>query len=188
MTMTITISPGLIEALQHQGQCDEDGTNCIVSREAVDEAIEILQAVPQIETQRDKAMQDYERAMHRVSALENDYEGAMQGAAQLEAQCERLRSDIQEMVKKAADKNLDGYRELGRKAAAAENRQDELARALNSLIGATTSVNRHSQHKVFIDGDEEPCYWQRREWVDYLLEEADKARKVLDPEGRHNNG
>lgn len=70
MNMTITVSKDLIEALQHQGQCDEDGTNCIVSREAVDTAIGIMQAVPQLEHERDKALEDYEQAMHRVSQLE----------------------------------------------------------------------------------------------------------------------
>lgn len=34
----------LIEALKHQQQCDEDGTMCIVSRQAVDEAIAAIAA------------------------------------------------------------------------------------------------------------------------------------------------
>jgi hypothetical protein len=38
----VNVTPGLIEALGYQQQCDEDGTMCIVSRQAVDEARSIL--------------------------------------------------------------------------------------------------------------------------------------------------
>ena len=43
----------------------------------------------------------------------------------LEAEIERLRKWQREMVKKAADKSLDGYRELGAKCAALERERDE---------------------------------------------------------------
>jgi hypothetical protein len=44
-TPAIVVPPGLIYALRHQRQVDEDGTECGVSRQAVDEAIVILEKV-----------------------------------------------------------------------------------------------------------------------------------------------
>lgn len=38
----------------------------------------------------------------------------------------KLENDIRVMVQKAADESLEGYRELGRRAAAAENECDKL--------------------------------------------------------------
>jgi len=46
---------------------------------------------------------------------------------------ERLKCDIQTMVNKAADKSLDGYRELGARAAAAENKRDDQAKEIERL-------------------------------------------------------
>ena len=35
------------------------------------------------------------------------------------------------------------------------------------------TINREKYHEVYI-GDDEPCYWQRKEWVDWVLELADE--------------
>lgn len=47
------------------------------------------------------------------------------------------------------------------------------------LISAVRSINRSAQHEVSVSGDDEPCYWQRREWVLWLLEMADAAEQAL---------
>jgi hypothetical protein len=44
--------PGLIDALSHQKQCDRDGVECQVSRQAVDEALSVLRALAQKEAKR----------------------------------------------------------------------------------------------------------------------------------------
>lgn len=58
----------------------------------------------------------------------------------MESEIERLQSRVAEleqwqrdMVEKAASKSLDGYRELGSRAAAAENRADTLQSRVNFL-------------------------------------------------------
>ncbi len=48
------------------------------------------------------------------------------------AEVNRLHGQIREMVEKAADQKLDGYRELGERAAAAENRADALSARLKA--------------------------------------------------------
>lgn len=47
---------------------------------------------------------------------------------------------------------------------------------LGRLIGVVNTVNHAKQHEVVIDDD--PCYWQRQEWVEYLLEESKKAEEA----------
>lgn len=46
---------------------------------------------------------------------------------------EKLEADIREMIQKAADNSLEGYRELGRTAARAENERDEARARLAEL-------------------------------------------------------
>lgn len=47
---------------------------------------------------------------------------------------------------------------------------------LGRLIGVVNTVNHAKQHEIVIDDD--PCYWQRQEWVEYLLEESKKAEEI----------
>jgi len=46
---------------------------------------------------------------------------------------------------------------------------------VSELIGAIRSINRARQHEIKIEADDEPCYWQRKEWVDWILELANEA-------------
>ena len=48
---------------------------------------------------------------------------------------------------------------------------------VKSLISGIRSINKAQYHEVEIGEDEEPCYWQRKEWVEWILEEADKAEQ-----------
>ena len=43
----------LVAALRHQEQCDEDGTMCQVSRQAVDEAAAIIEVIAQLAAQKE---------------------------------------------------------------------------------------------------------------------------------------
>jgi len=43
---------------------------------------------------------------------------------------------------------------------------------LNELISVVHSINRGKQHEIRVGGDDAPCYWQRKEWVDWALEVA----------------
>lgn len=50
---------------------------------------------------------------------------------------------------------------------------------VQDLISAVRSINHSPRHAVKVDGDDEPCYWQRGEWIDWLLELADEVEKSL---------
>lgn len=84
----------------------------------------------------------------------------------VEEERNRLRSDIRVMIEKAADKKLDGYRELGQRAANAENEADRLRAAMRQLGGAAMSVRRENQI----------------EWLVWFEHEIQKADGVLGQE------
>lgn len=54
-----------------------------------------------------------------------------------------------------------------------------LIEATRELISAAQSVNRSKAHEVRGLADEQPCYWQRKEWIDWFVENGEKARKAL---------
>ncbi len=60
------------------------------------------------------------------------------------------------------------------KAAGAQEDQ-----AIRALISAVSSINRGRQHEVRISGDAEPCYWQRKAWIDWMLDLADEAKAAM---------
>jgi hypothetical protein len=51
---------------------------------------------------------------------------------------------------------------------------------LKDLISVTRSVNRGQQHEVRLRGEDEPCYWQRKEWVDWAVEAGELAAAELE--------
>ncbi len=51
--------------------------------------------------------------------------------------------------------------------------------ALRDLIDGVRSINRDTHHQVAVEGDEEPCFWQRKEWIDWILALADTAEGTL---------
>lgn len=57
---------------------------------------------------------------------------------------------------------------------------DAIREVVKDLSGAMLSVNRGSLHKISIDGDDEPCFWQRSEWIKWIIELATEARKKIE--------
>jgi hypothetical protein len=60
--------------------------------------------------------------------------------AEAEAERDKAREHVAWFVNKAADEKLDGYRELGQRAADAENARDEMHRALRAETDALTQA------------------------------------------------
>lgn len=56
---------------------------------------------------------------------------------------------------------------------------DDVVSALKTLINVARTINRGSPHAVRVQGDDEPQYRQRKEWVEYLLETCDEAEAKL---------
>lgn len=51
----------------------------------------------------------------------------------------------------------------------------ELASVIAELTSAIRSINRAPHHIAKGVDDDEPCYWQRKEWIDWILELASNA-------------
>lgn len=51
----------------------------------------------------------------------------------------------------------------------------ELVSIIGELTSAIRSINRAPHHIAKGVDDDEPCYWQRKEWIDWILELASSA-------------
>lgn len=60
-----------------------------------------------------------------------------------------------------------------------EQRAESAEQALKRLISVSLTINRSSHHKIAVEGDDEPCYWQRKEWFEYFMETVDEANAAL---------
>lgn len=92
----------------------------------------------------------------------------------LQAKVTKLESDIQWLVARAADQKLDGYRALGARAAAAENRADELQKKYADMCALVQGqltctpderdiLDACALAEVFKGDGEDACI-QRGEW------------------------
>ncbi len=50
---------------------------------------------------------------------------------------------------------------------------------MKRLISGIRTINKSEWHEIKIGEDDDPCYWQRKEWVDWILKEADNAEQEL---------
>lgn len=50
---------------------------------------------------------------------------------------------------------------------------------MDELISGVRSINFAGQHRVDVPGDDQPCFWQRKEWIEWILSLADEAEKEL---------
>ncbi len=73
--------------------------------------------------------------------------------------------------------------QAGYNAKAQESQWVSVEEKLKELASAINSINRHECHLVpeEITGDDEPCYWQRKEWIEWMLELAEEAKELLPP-------
>ena len=66
-------------------------------------------------------------------------------------------------------------------AITALQQQEGIAEKLKELVSGIRSINRTKGYEVpqSVTNDDEPCYWQRKEWVDWILETAFEADELL---------
>ncbi|TCC09589.1 hypothetical protein E0L21_10050 [Kosakonia quasisacchari] len=50
--------------------------------------------------------------------------------------------------------------------------RDADKKRIAELVSAIGSINHAKHHEMMIPGDDEPVYWQRKEWVEWILELA----------------
>lgn len=59
--------------------------------------------------------------------------------------------------------------------AALQQRLTETHQRLDELISAVRSLNRGKVHEIRLASDDQPVYWQRKEWIDWVLGLCDQA-------------
>ena len=57
----------------------------------------------------------------------------------------------------------------------------ENTETIKRLIDGIRTVNQSSYYIAENVDDDEPCYWQRKEWIEWVLELADEAEKANQP-------
>lgn len=67
--------------------------------------------------------------------------------------------------------------------AALQQRLNEADQRLDEMISAVRSVNRGTAHEIRLGTDDQPVYWQRKEWIDWVLELCDEVsnRQLTNP-------
>jgi len=48
--------------------------------------------------------------------------------------------------------------------------RDADKKQIAELVSAIGSINHAKHHEMMIPGNDEPVYWQRKEWVEWILE------------------
>lgn len=66
--------------------------------------------------------------------------------------------------------------------ASLESDNTALSERLRELISAVRSINHGPSDEVMVDGDDEPQFRQRKEWIDWVLELCDSAASTCLPE------
>ncbi|UXH41569.1 hypothetical protein [Pseudomonas promysalinigenes] len=77
------------------------------------------------------------------------------------SEVERLREDLSKYIARAND--------FAAKMQGAQSEAGTLRAQLAELVSAVRSINYGSAHAVQVQGDDEPCYPQRKEWIEWLL-------------------
>ena len=117
----------------------------------------------------------------RVAELEAICENVPEGCTPADARVlreanHRLIAEVVNLEKRAAIRG-ELCRATLKSKAEIEKERDGLAAKCAELASAIRSVNKGKQHKIFIDGDDEPCYWQRKEWVEWIVGLANQIER-----------
>ena len=61
------------------------------------------------------------------------------------------------------------------------NQPYKLPEKVHELVSAVRSINRAKHHIAKGVDDDEPCYWQRKEWIDWVLSLCDEVEQGAKP-------
>ncbi|WP_323151417.1 hypothetical protein [Pseudomonas glycinae] len=76
--------------------------------------------------------------------------------------------DVHE-AQKVVDQAQDEINQFRAERDALQQRLNATDQKVDELVSAVRSMNRGRHHEVFMPGDDEPQYAQRKEWVDWIL-------------------
>lgn len=56
---------------------------------------------------------------------------------------------------------------------------DELKQKSAEMVSAVRSINRSRHQELKIPNDDDPVYWQRKEWVEWILDLANELDRAI---------
>lgn len=130
---------------------------------------------------------EWERSLNQLRAEADQFRelakanGDALGKALAELEAANKRADINAWNHRHAKQDLQTARNrIAELEAIRGQPSPALIEAVRDLIGAANSVNRSRMYEVRGHDDDQPRYWQRKEWVDWLVENGEKAQQALD--------
>ena len=96
----------------------------------------------QVEASLERAELEIRRLVEDVERLTQERDEARAEVERITRERDEARANYQWMVERAAAAKLDGYRELGQRAAEAENSRDEVRRELDEAQQAIAKMHR----------------------------------------------
>lgn len=77
--------------------------------------------------------------------------------------------------------NNEIFKDKNKKIEQLKKENEKLRNESKRLVVGFRTINRRSSHHVpeSITGDDEPCYWQRKEWIDYIFDLCENVEILL---------
>lgn len=153
-----------------------------------DQIVELHLQCDQLRAERDSHQRLCIAEMEKSAKLRAELEGERENAKEwltehyaLQAERDQLRAELAEYQEDPSYVSAcETIRKLRAELEAIRGQPSAaLIEAVRDLIGAANSVNRSRMHEVRGHDDDQPRYWQRKEWVDWLVENGEKAQQAL---------
>ena len=149
------IELSLTDVLRMQEQCDEDGEKCIVSRQAVDEAIARIE---ELEAEVEQLKWDYDAACSTLESLENEIEELQADNERLQRKVKRLRERPTIPTHNALQEECDGRMVIIKKLQSNIAQQNnDFNAAINHAIENCGPCEARDFLQVWNEGDWDAC-------------------------------
>lgn len=124
---------------------------------------------------------ELEHLRAQVAELEDQKEAVIQQAQIWRQEARTMQNTVAECYKAVTGStgepgDWNGAKPVREAISELKGERDRLRGQIQELSSAMLSLNRSRHQRIMIDGDDEPCYWQREEWVKWIVEIATRAR------------
>ena len=124
---------------------------------------------------------ELERLRAQVAELEDQKEAVIQQAQIWKQEARTMQNTVAECYQAVTGStgepgDWNGAKPVREAISELKGERDRSLSKVRELSSAMLSVNRSRHERIMINGDDQPCYWQREEWVKWIVELATRAR------------
>lgn len=124
---------------------------------------------------------ELDEAVKELERLRTENEALMQQAQIWKQEARTIQNTVAECYQSVTGStgepgDWNGAKPVREAISELKQERDRSLSKVRELSSAMLSVNRSRHERIMIDGDDEPCYWQREEWVKWIVELATRAR------------